>query len=112
MGIYGTSLLVHVVTLNSFEPAYTGWQDEYGAFGLVLCFAVLLVLRNFSLVWENNRLNEHLQDEVDEKTKKLTAVLDERRQFLAGAAHDLKAPMSSLQLFAQALRKTALDLTK
>lgn len=110
VGVYGTSLLSHVVTLNRFEPAYTGWQDEYGAFGLVLCFAVILVLRSFYLVWENMRLNEHLQEEVDKKTKRLTFILDERRQFLAGAAHDLKAPMSSLQLFAQAIEENGVGL--
>lgn len=110
VGIYGTSLLAHAVTLNRFEPAYTGWQDEYGAFLLVLCFAVLMVLRSFYLVRENDRLNEHLQEEVDKKTKRLTAVLEERRQFLAGAAHDLKAPMTSLQLFAQAVEENGVGL--
>lgn len=110
IGIYGISLFSHGVMLNRFEPAYTGWPDEYGTFLLVLCFGIMMVVRSLHLVRENQRLNAHLQDEVDKKTKRLTALLEERRQFLAGAAHDLKAPMTSLQLFAQAVEANSVEL--
>lgn len=112
VGVYGMSLFAHAATLNRFEPAYTGWQDEYGTLGLVLCFAVVMALRSLQLVRENNRLNEHLLEEVDKKTKRLNDLLEERRQFLAGAAHDLKAPMTSLQLFAQAVEESGEGLAE
>lgn len=110
VGIYGVSLLFHALTLNRYEPAVTGWQDEYGSFALVLCFSVVVVSRTVELVRENRLLNKHLQEQVDEKTRSLNAVLEERRHFLVGAAHDLKAPMTSLQLFAQAVEEGGIQL--
>lgn len=36
--MYSAGLLSSVLTLNRWEPAYTGWPDEYGTFFLILFF--------------------------------------------------------------------------
>ena len=64
----------------------------------------------FALMRENIQLTYHLQEEVAEKTKSLSAVLEERRQFLAGAAHDLKTPMTSLKTFIQLIEDGGVGL--
>lgn len=110
IGIYSISLAAHVITLNRFEPARTCWQDEYGTFLLVIFFAIIMSLRMFALMRENIQLTYHLQEEVAEKTKSLSAVLEERRQFLAGAAHDLKTPMTSLKTFIQLIEDGGVGL--
>lgn len=108
--IHAASLLIRVFVLQSYEPAYTAWPDEYGAFILVLCFAVIMVLQSIEMAKENAHLREHLQQEVDEKTRSLNLVLENRKQFLAGAAHDLKAPITLLQLYTQAVEESGVGL--
>lgn len=105
VGCYASGLLAHALTLGRFEPAVTGWQEEYGGFFFLLCFAVVVALRSYAMVRENTHLRCHLQEEVAEKTKSLQMVLEERRHFLAGAMHDLKAPMSSIRIFLQLLEE-------
>lgn len=99
MGIYGVSLIARAVMLGRYEPAYTAWPDEWGAYLLVVCFAVRMVMRNLELVRRNAHLTYHLQEEVRQKTASLTTLLTERRQLLAGFTHDLKTPISSISTF-------------
>lgn len=44
--VYSLSLIFHALCLGHFEPAYTGWFEEWGTFILVMCFAVPMALRN------------------------------------------------------------------
>lgn len=108
--IHAVSLLARVFALPSYEPAYTAWPDEYGAFALVLCFAVVMVRQSVEMAKENAHLRHNLQQEVAEKTRSLQLVLESRKQFLAGAAHDLKAPITLLQLYTQAVEQSGVGL--
>ncbi|MCR2024755.1 sensor histidine kinase [Anaerotruncus colihominis] len=108
--IHATSLIARMFTLQSYEPAYAAWPDEYGAFILVLCFAVVMVRQSIRMAKENKYLRYNLQQEVAEKTRSLNLVLENRKQFLAGAAHDLKAPITLLQLYTQAIKKSGVGL--
>lgn len=99
IGIYGTSLMGRMILLGRYEPAYTAWPDEWGAYILVICFAVRMIMRNLELVRRNEHLTHHLQEEVQQKTANLTTLLAERRQLLAGFTHDLKTPISSISTF-------------
>ena len=46
---------------------------------------------------ENQRLNLHLQEEVERKTKGMNTLLVERRELVANLLHDLKNPLAALR---------------
>lgn len=109
--VYSLSLLFHALCLGHFEPAYTGWFEEWGTYILILCFAVRMALRNMEIIRENRHLNEHLQEEIAHKTESLSKLLEERRMLLSGFAHDLKTPITSITTFTRLveLDNTQLD---
>lgn len=109
--VYALSLVFHALCLGNFEPAYTGWFEEWGAYILILFFAVRMALRNMEIIRENRRLNEHLQEEIEHKTESLSKLLEERRMLLSGFAHDLKTPITSITTFTRLveLDNTQLD---
>lgn len=109
--VYSLSLIFHALCLGNFEPAYTGWFEEWGAYILILFFAVRMALRNMEIIRENRRLNEHLQEEIEHKTESLSRLLEERRMLLSGFAHDLKTPITSITTFTRLveLDNTQLD---
>lgn len=109
--VYSLSLVFHALCLGNFEPAYTGWFEEWGAYILILFFAVRMALRNMEIIRENRRLNEHLQEEIEHKTESLSKLLEERRMLLSGFAHDLKTPITSITTFTRLveLDNTQLD---
>ena len=96
---YAVSLFSHAFCLGHYEPARFGWFEEWGTYGLILCFTVRMVIRNIEIIRENRRLNTHLQEEVAQKTASLTKLLEERRLLLSGFAHDLKTPITSITTF-------------
>ncbi len=97
--VYCLSLIFHALCLGHFEPAYTGWFEEWGAYLLILCFAARMALRNTEIIRENRHLNEHLQEEIAHKTESISKLLEERRMLLSGFAHDLKTPITSITTF-------------
>lgn len=97
--VYSLSLIFHALYLGGFEPAYTGWFEEWGTYILILCFAARMALRNMEIIRENRHLNEHLQEEIAHKTESLSKLLEERRLLLSGFAHDLKTPITSITTF-------------
>lgn len=109
--VYCLSLIFHALCLGRFEPAYTGWFEEWGAYILILCFAARMALRNMEIIRENRHLNEHLQEEIAHKTESLSKLLEERRMLLSGFAHDLKTPITSITTFTRLveLDNTQLD---
>ena len=109
--VYSLSLVFHALCLGNYEPAYTGWFEEWGAYILILFFAVRMALRNMEIIRENRRLNEHLQEEIEHKTESLSKLLEERRMLLSGFAHDLKTPITSITTFTRLveLDNTQLD---
>ena len=67
-------------------------------------FAALLVRRGVLLSRENQRLNLHLQEEVERKTKGMNTLLVERRELLANLLHDLKNPLAALRGYVELVR--------
>lgn len=102
--VNGVCLLYGAVTVGRFEPAVGGWPEEYGTFCMVFSFAALMVSRSRAMAAENLRLTEHLQEEVDEKTRHLTKLLNERGQLMAELGHDMKSPLTALSNMAQIIR--------
>ena len=111
IGFYALSLCAHMLCLGRYEPARTGWYDEWGIYGLILLFSVRMVIHNIRIVRENIRLNRHLQEEVEHKTASLNSLLEERRQLLLGFAHDLKTPITSITTFTRLAQMEQPDLS-
>lgn len=102
--VNGLCLLFGALAVGAFEPAVGGWPEEYGALGMVLAFAWLMARRSRSMAAENLRLREHLQEEVEEKTRHLSLLLTERAQLMAELGHDMKSPLTALSNMAQIIR--------
>lgn len=98
----GICLFYGVASIGRFEPLAGAWTEEYGAFCMVLAFAVLMVRRSRAMAAENIRL--HLQEEVREKTQYLQELLVERGQLISELGHDMKSPLTSLSNMAQIIR--------
>lgn len=97
--VYQISLIAHAYCLGHYEPARFGWFEEWGTYALIVCFAVRMILLNIQVILENNRLNKHLQEEVERHTQSLSKLLEERKLLLSGFAHDLKTPITSITTF-------------
>lgn len=102
--VFGMSLLVQFTNTNRFEPVYTGWPLEYAGFTIVLLFGLMMIWYYRSILLQNKKLTEKLEEEVDLRTKELTALMHERKNFLSDLAHDLKAPVSAIQAFIELVK--------
>lgn len=102
--VHGICLLYSVLSIGYYEPFIGAYPEEYGAFCLVIAFAVLMVQQSRIMALENRKLNLHLQEEVHEKTQHLQKLLVERGQLIAELGHDMKSPLTSLSNMAQIIR--------
>lgn len=100
----GIFLLYGVLSFGQYEPIVGAYPEEYGSFCMVAAFAVLMVRRSHAMAIENKRLNLHLKEEVQEKTKHLQKLLMERSQLISELGHDMKSPLTSLSNMAQIIR--------
>lgn len=100
----GVCLLYGVMSIGYYEPFIGAYPEEYGAFCMVIAFAVLMVRRSQEMAEENITLSLHLQEEVQEKTKHLQELLIERGQLISELGHDMKSPLTSLLNMAQIIR--------
>ncbi len=100
----GICLFYSVLSIGAYEPFAGAYPEEYGAFCMVIAFAVLMVRRSRDMAAENRKLNLHLQEEVEEKTGHLRNLLAERGQLIAELGHDMKSPLTSLSNMAQIIR--------
>lgn len=95
----GAAMVSNLLDNNQFEPVYTGWQTEYSGFILVIIFWILTVRHISRVLKQNQALTEHLEDQVQKRTRELHAVLDERKAFFSDLAHNLKAPVVAIHGF-------------
>ena len=100
----GIGLLYSVLSIGAYEPFAGAYPEEYGAFCMVIAFAVLMVQRSREMAEENVKLTLHLQEEVEEKTEHLHKLLMERGQLITELGHDMKSPLTSLSNMAQIIR--------
>lgn len=108
--LFGFAQLAAVLSAGFFEPIRGAWPEEYGGFALVIVFGALMVRRGRDMAAENARLTDCLQEEVEKQTAALTAVLTERKRFLAQIVHDVKTPMASVRNYADLIRKQKIGL--
>lgn len=108
--VFGFGLFTDLWTGGDYEPLRFGWQDEYSGFLMVLLFMILIIRYNQDLILKNQRLTMHLQAEVDKKTARLSKMLEERKEFLSIAAHDLKAPASAIKTYIDFIREGGINI--
>lgn len=101
---YIFGILYTLLGANLFEPLCYGWPNDYFSFFIVLSLAALMIQRSEQMARENERLTIHLQETVEQRTEQLHTLLSERKAMLAEFAHDLKAPLSSMQSFIELIR--------
>ena len=101
---YIFGILYTLLGANLFEPLRFGWPNDYFSFFIVLSLAALMIQRSEQMAKENERLSIHLQETVEQRTEQLHTLLCERKAMLAEFAHDLKAPLSSMQSLIELIR--------
>ena len=102
--INGVCMLYGVTSLGVFEPMVGAWPEEYGVYCMVICFVILMMMRNKKIIADNLYLTENLQKEVDEKTKHLKLLLSERGQLITELSHDMKSPLSAFYSMSQRIQ--------
>ncbi len=110
--IFGVGLLSNLIFSNRFEPIRFFWQFEWCGLLLVVLFGVMMVLRNRLILQENDRLTNHLEEQVKIRTKEVHQLLEERKAFFSDMAHDLKAPVFATRSFIEAIRKSNVGVDK
>ncbi len=108
--VFGTGLLANLFFSNRFEPIRFFWQFEWCGLLLVLLFGAMMVSRNRRILKENDMLTNHLEEQVKERTKEVTQLLNERKAFFSDLAHDLKAPVFATQSFIEAIRRSGVGV--
>lgn len=92
----GAAFFLNYLNANRFEPIRFGWQTEYAGFALVLLFGVVMAQYNRRTLAQNQSLLEHMEELVQNRTRELGTVLEERKSFFSNMAHDLKAPIAAV----------------
>lgn len=108
--VFGAGLLANLIFSNRFEPIRFFWQFEWCGLLLVLLFGAMMVSRSRRILKENELLTNHLEEQVKERTKEVTQLLNERKAFFSDMAHDLKAPVFATQSFIEAIRRSGMGV--
>lgn len=103
--VFGFTIIFKVTSSNLFEPIYGGWQVEYGGLLIIILFGILTMRVFKNILSVNQYLTEKLEEEVEIRTQELLTLMDERKKLLSGIAHDIKAPLSSIQAFASLVKE-------
>ncbi len=110
--VFGAGLVANLFFSNRFEPIRFFWQFEWCGLLLVLLFGAMMVSRSQRILKENDALTNHLEEQVRERTKEVTQLLNERKAFFSDMAHDLKAPVFATQSFIEAIRKSGVGVDR
>lgn len=101
---YALGLLFDTFVASYYDPYYFLYPMEMGTLASIILFLYLALLYNFKIAKENKKLNTNLINEVSTRTSNMQNLINERRDFVASVAHDLKSPITSLSLFTQKLK--------
>lgn len=95
---------------NAFEPITYGWPNEYTSFAIIILFTIFMIRRTLQILKENEQLTKRLEETVEQRTMQLQHLLDQRKALLREFAHDVKAPISSIQLFVNYLQDEDIEV--
>lgn len=95
--IFGASLAAGIRDSNQFEPVYTGWQNEYTGFLLVLVFAAQMILRNKRLL-EQEKEMQVLELQTRFAAESVVQMKDSIRKVRA-ARHEISHHVNVLSAF-------------
>lgn len=102
--IYTALLVIHILTMNRFEPLDGAWFEEYGVYLLIFFFAWMMITRTSALQEHDRLLSTQLQEEVDRQTLQISSLLNERRSLLSELLHDVKKPVASAMSYLEMMR--------
>lgn len=108
--LFGAGLTANILFSNCFEPIRFFWQFEWCGLLLALLFGAMMVSNSRRILRENELLTNHLEEQVDLRTKEVTELLKERKAFFSDMAHDLKAPVFATQSFIAAIRESGVGV--
>ncbi|MGX8852838.1 ATP-binding protein [Amedibacillus sp. YH-ame10] len=108
--IFSITQLFNFFFNNLFEPIYGCWQAEYGSFIIILIYLMIVLKRNRILMKDNLILNEHLEQAIEQRTKEMEHLLEERKAFFSDVAHDLKAPLGAIQNYTRLIEQNDIHL--
>lgn len=108
--VFGAGLVINLFSSNRFEPICFFWQFEWCGLFLTVLFGAMMTARNRRILRENDALTNHLEEQVKERTKEVTRLLNERKAFFSDMAHDLKAPVFASRSFIQAIRSNSVGV--
>lgn len=108
--VFGAGLVTNLFFSNLFEPIRFFWQFEWCGLVLVLLFGAMMVSRSRRILRENDRLTNHLEEQVKKRTVEVTQLLEERKAFFSDMAHDLKAPVFATQSYIRAIRRSGVGV--
>lgn len=103
--VFGAGLATNLLFANRFEPILFFWQFEWCGMLMTALFATMMIARNKQMLKDNDRLTNHLEQQVAARTEALQLLMRERKEFFSDMAHDLKAPLRSTQTFIRAIRQ-------
>lgn len=108
--VFGAGLMINLFFSNQFEPIRFFWQFEWCGLLLVLIFSAMMVARSRRILRENDALTNHLEEQVQKRTREVYQLLKERKAFFSDLAHDLKAPVFATQSFIEAIRQSGVGV--
>lgn len=108
--LFGAGLAANLLFSNRFEPIRFFWQFEWCGLFLIVVFGAMMVSNSRRILRENELLTNHLEEQVDLRTKEVTELLKERKAFFSDMAHDLKAPVFATQSFIAAIRESGVGV--
>lgn len=99
-----------ILSMDQFEPLQYGRFTEYGFYIMILCFAYISIRYNHKLIIENEKLKDHLHDEVNKQFIEIHKLLKDRKNMIQELLHDLKAPLSSSYLYLQLIQDNDIQM--
>ena len=106
----GIAILWNILDGSLYEPIYTLWPIEWAAFVILLMYSLAITNYNKMIVIENREIKEHLEELVEDRSKELHMIIEERKRFFSDMAHNLKSPITTIHGFISLIQQHQVGL--